>query len=80
MVEIGYLLYLGFVEIFLESAQHAIVSHFGSIRNVAEHSVVHIIIDGLQNRLGQLLAQLLALLINILVGTTTEVDALERAG
>ena len=77
MVEIGNLLNLAFVEILLETAQHAIVSHLGCIRDVAEHGVVNIIIHCLQDRLGQLLAQLLTLLIDILVGTTAEVDALE---
>lgn len=70
--------YLGLNKILLETAQHAIVSHLlGCIRDVAEHGVVYIVIHSLQDRLGQLLAQLLTLLIDILVGTTTEVDALE---
>ena len=77
MVEVGNLLYLGLIKILLETAQHAIVSHLGCIRDVAEHGVVYIVIHSLQDRLGQLLAQLLTLLIDILVGTTAEVDALE---
>ena len=77
MVEVGNLLNLAFVEILLETAQHAIVSHLGCVRDIAEHGVIHIIIHSFQNRLGQLLAQLLTLLIDILVGTTAEVDALE---
>ena len=77
MVEVGNLLNLGLIKILLETAQHAIVSHLGCIRDVAEHGVVYIVIHSLQDRLGQLLAQLLTLLIDILVGTTTEVDALE---
>ena len=77
MIEVGYLLNLGLIKILLETAQHAIVSHLSSVRDIAEHGVVYIIIHSLQDRLGQLLAQLLTLLVDILVGTTTEVDALE---
>ena len=77
MVEVGNLLNLGLIKILLETTQHAIVSHLGSVRDIAKHGVVYIIIHSLQDRLGQLLAQLLTLLIDILVGTTTEVDALE---
>ena len=77
MVEVGNLFNLAFVEILLETAQHAIVSHLGCVRDVAEHGVIYIVIHCLQDRLGQLLAQLLTLLVDILVGTTAEVDALE---
>ena len=77
VIETGYLLYLAFIEILLETAQHAILSHLGCVRDVAEHGVIYIVIHCLQDRLGQLLAQLLALLVDILIGTTTEVDALE---
>ena len=77
MTEVRNLLDLGLVEILLETAQHTIVCHLGCIRDVAKHRVIHIVVDSLQDRLGQLLAEFLALLIDVLVGTTAEIDALE---
>ncbi len=51
--------------------------YLGLIKILLETAQHAIVSHSLQDRLGQLLAQLLTLLIDILVGTTTEVDALE---
>ena len=59
---------------------HAIESHLGGVRDIREHRVGHIVIDGLHNGGGELFAQAFTLQIDIAIGATTEVDTLERAG
>ena len=63
-----------------EAVGHAVVGHFGRIGNIRKNGVVHIAIDGFHDGRRQLFAQSFALLIDVAIGTTTEVDALERAG
>ena len=65
---------------FTEAVCHTIEGHLGSIRDIGEYSMIHIIVNGPENSRCKLLTQTFALLINIAIRSSTEIDTLKRTG
>ena len=60
--------------------RHPMECHLGRIRDVREHGVLHIPVDGLDDGGRELFAQTFAFQVDIPVRATAEVDALEGTG
>ena len=58
---------------------HAMESDLGSVWNIGEDRMGHIVIDGLHDGWSKLFAQAFTLQIDVAIGATTEIDTFKRA-
>ena len=74
-----YFLYFLKIKVVVESFEHAIESHFGSVGDVGEHGVLQVVVHSLEDRLHEEFAHAFALAIDVEVAAAAEIDALKRA-
>ena len=68
------------LNVFVHALNHAVKGYFGSVWNVGEHSVLHIVVHCFQYLFAKQAAQLLALAVNRSIAAAREINPLKRTG